>query len=250
MSRIQMWNQNGNRINLNSYGLFGLALIPESPSYDYQLEKVPGAEGVIPLGKDLNARNLVARFLVQSFDYTDSLVKTDQIYDLLNGSESFYIGETNQPGKRWLVDSVEPWSPERYNKTTLEMTLNLMALSGLAESVNMVEKTYTENTFKFNNKGTKEINPRSQTETEIIFKGISTNLKIKNKTTNEEWSYVGSTTANDEILLKGIRSTKNNLSVFRDTNKKIITFAPSWNEFEIIGASAFEITIRTRFYFY
>src|SRR5690625_2652623 len=118
MNRIQMWDIQGRKINLDDYGLFGLSLIPEAPSYENYLEKIPGEEGVVALEKDLNQRNLTARFIIESFDYVDSLVKRDHIYDLLNGDESFYIGETKQPSKRWLVDSTEPWTPERYNART------------------------------------------------------------------------------------------------------------------------------------
>lgn len=253
MGNIRIWDIRGNSINLNNYGMIGLALIPESPSYEYHLEKVPGSEGMTPLGKDLNARNIVARFLVKSFDYTDSLVKTDQIYDLLNGDESFYIAETNQPGKRWLVDSVDSWSPERYNKTTFEFTLNLIAIKGRAESTGTTLQsstfeyldlpvTYTDyediraTKFRIFNPG-KTIDPRSiHNFLKITYKGESDNLRIKNLTTGDTWAYSGSSNSNDTIVLEGIRSTKNGLSIFRQTNKRLITLANGWNDFEISGA--------------
>lgn len=253
MSLVQIWDLNGKKINLEDYGMYGLALIPESPSYTHYTEKIPGSDGEVSLGKDLNPRNLEARFLVQSFDYVDSLVKRDRIYDLLNGYESFYIGETKQPGKRWLVDSVSPWSPDRINRRTLELELDLICLSGRAESIGTTLQsatfehldlpvTYTDYKdiravkFRVYNAG-KAIDPRSiHNFLKITYKGESKNLRIKNNTTGDLWAYNGSSNANDTIVLEGIRSTKNSLSIFRDTNKQLITLAHGWNDFVISGA--------------
>lgn len=243
-----MWTKEGKELNLQQYGLTGLALIPEAPSYTSDAETIPGGQGDIPLGKQLNPRNLHARFLAESFNYVDSLVKRDVIYNLLSGFESFYIGESKQNGKRWLVDSVDAWTPDRFNSYTSEITLNLICYKGVAESVNAVSRTYTSN-FKFNNEGDLLINPRNQRDTEIIFRGASDKLKIKNKTTNETWEYDKTTSVGDTILLKGVRSTKNSLSIFRDTNKRILTIAPGVNEFFVENSTDYEITIKTPFYF-
>lgn len=254
LNRIRIWNKNNTEINLNNYGLTGLAFIPESPSYTVEREKVPGMDGVIPLGKQLNERNIAVRFLVRSFDYVDSLVKRDHIYDLLNGDEPFYIAEEKQPHKRWFVESTEPWSPQLYNQTTFEITINLVALKGRAESIGTttMASTFTHlqdlpveytdysdiraTKFRVYNAG-KLIDPRSINNfLKITYKGNSNNLRIENKTTGDVWQYLGSSNINDEIVLEGIRSTKNGLSIFRDTNKRLITLAPGWNEFELSGA--------------
>ncbi|PFY57870.1 phage tail protein, partial [Bacillus toyonensis] len=45
-----------------------------------------------------------------------------------------------------------------------------------------------------------------------------------------------------------VRSTKNSLSIVRDTNKKVISLQTGINEFEIIGATgAFSISFDFRF---
>lgn len=232
----------------------GLALIPESPSYTAETEQIPGMDGVINLGKQLNPRYLTARFLVQSFDYVDSLIKRDEIYDLFNGTEPFYIAETKLPYKRWLVESVEPWTPERFNIRTMEITLNLIAYSGRAESIGTTTMastfehlqdmpvTYTDykdiyaTKFKVYNPG-QPIDPRNINHfLKITYKGNSENLRIRNLTTGDEWAYNGVSNPEDVIVLEGIRSTKNGLSIFRQTNKRLITLAHGWNEFEIEGA--------------
>lgn len=252
MNLIQMWNKDGREINLKKYGLTGLALIPEAPSYTPETETIPGMDGIIPLGKQLNPRQLEARFLIQSFDYVDSLIKRDEIYDLLNGGESFYIGEVKQPYKRWFVESTEPWTPDRYNIRTMEITLNLIAYSGRAESIGTsldrsafdyinAPVDYTDYTmyatrFRIYNPG-KKVDPRNIHHfLKITYEGNSENLRIKNLTTNEEWAYNGISNPGDKIVLEGIRATKNNLSIFRQTSKTLISLAPGWNNFELRGA--------------
>lgn len=250
---IKIWDKNNNEINLENYGLTGLALIPESPSFTVDTEQIPGMDGVIKLGKQLNPRNLKARFLSRSFDYVDSLVKLDEIYNLLNGDDPFYVAETNQPYKRWLVESTDPWTPERYNPTTMEITLNLICYKGRAESIGTTTMasafeymdlpvTYTDyqdiyaTKFKVYNPGAL-IDPRNINHyLKITYKGNSENLRIRNLTTGDEWAYNGISNPEDVIVLEGIRSTKNGLSIFRQTNKRLITLAHGWNEFEIEGA--------------
>src|SRR5699024_6593688 len=253
MNLIRMWNKNGREINLKDYGLIGLALIPEAPSYTSETEQIPGMDGVINLGKQLNPRNLEARFLIQSFDYTDSLVKRDEIYDLLNGQESFYIDKVKQPHKRWFVESTEAWTPDRLNTRTWEITLNLIAYSGRAKSsgtstmasafehinapVDYTDYTMNATKFRIYNPG-KKVDPRNINHyLKITYKGNSENLRIKNLTTGDEWAYNGVSNPGDEIVLFGIRAEKNGASIFRRSNKKLITLAAeTWNEFEIFGA--------------
>lgn len=242
---ISMWDKNGKEINLESYGLQGLSLVVEAPSYTIYTETIQGSGGLIDLGKDLNPRNLQVRLLAESFDHADQLVKRGELYDLFNGGESFYVGDDD--GKRWLVQSNESWTPERFNQYGSEISIELLSFSGVAESVNRIDRTFTSN-FKFNNKGM-EINPRNNRDLKYIFRGASNNLTIKNKTTNEVWTYEKTTNASDTIILSGVRPTRNGLSILRDTNKRVLTLAKGINEFEITGATNYEFTISTLFYF-
>lgn len=253
MDSIKIWDKNDNEINLSNYGLKGLDLIPESPSYTSENENIPGMDGVIPLGKQRNPIVLTARFLAKSFDYVDSLIKRDGIYDLFNGGESFYIATAKQNYKRWLVESNEEWTPERYNPTTSEITLNLICNKAYAESIGTTLQSTTfqhldvpvnvndyrnirATRFRIYNPG-KPIDPRSINDhLKITMRGQSNNLQIKNLTTGDTWQYNGNTNANQTIELNGIRSTKSGLSIFRDTNKKLISLAHGWNEFEVTGS--------------
>lgn len=263
MSNLILWDINGNEIDLDQYGLFGLRLIVPSPSYSESRDSVPGRPGSIGLGKDLLPRNLIAIFKISSPDFDTSFILRDKIYSLLSAGNTFYIGDIRQPEKRWLVDCSEQWTPERINTVSMSFDIPLVAESGCAESVKNtlnpnlfsvqladlkpIKYKHTSTSFEIFNDGVK-VDPR-YLPIVITYKGGSTNLKIKNITTNEEWTYTGTSNSGDLIVLDGIRSTKNGLSIFRDTNKKLLTLAPGWNKFVLEGTSgSFEISFNFRFY--
>ncbi|PEP89093.1 hypothetical protein CN585_28780 [Bacillus toyonensis] len=116
----------------------------------------------------------------------------------------------------------------------------------------MIEgRKYLHNTTSFliYNAGDTQVDPRHM-PLRITFTGASENLKIKNKTTKEEWIYTGTTTDTDIIVIDQVRSTKNSLSIVRDTNKELITLNSGFNDFEITGATgAFSISFDFRFYY-
>src|SRR5690625_3033511 len=123
LNSIRIWDINDDEIDLSAFGLTGLDFIPEPPSYTVQTETIEGMDGTIVLGKQLNPRNLTARFLVQSFDYTDSLIKRDEIYNLFNGTEPFYIAETKLTYKSWLVVSLETLTTEDFYTSTVQLKI-------------------------------------------------------------------------------------------------------------------------------
>lgn len=245
---IGIYNSNGEKFNTSSLGLFGMKLHIPSPSYELITESVDDG-GEIVLGKLLLPRDLTAEFFSQSSDYADSLKLRDELYKIFSNGDEIYVDETFRTGKRWKVH-VGEWMPERDNLRVQSFDIPLFAPSGLAESINKVRRVYNEAEFTFKNEGDVLIDMRKQTETTISFKGNSEGLTIKNLTTNEEWSYNGSTTAEDEIKLVGVQSLKNGQSIFGQTNKKILSLAAGNNKFEINGATGdFEIAISTYFYF-
>lgn len=269
MSLIQVWDINGNAIDLSCYGLYGLGLYPSSPSFSVEREAVEGRAGAVTVRRDLEPRELMAEFRVEAADYVDSLFLRDELFQVF--SDNFYIGEMRQPGKRWFVELAEPWIPERINSKVNKIQLALTAERGMSESIGTTlnpftfeeekwqvgqeliseDVKYIHNTsnFKIFNSGHEKIDP-TIFPLKIIIKGTSSNLSIVNRTTGDTWQYFGSSTPNDRIELNGVRSLKNNVSIFGDTNRKLITIAPGWNNFEINGASGnFEISFDFRFYY-
>ncbi|MEZ7173582.1 phage tail domain-containing protein [Sporosarcina sp. OR05] len=248
MNLIEIYNSNGDKLSSDKLELFGLKLNIPSPSYQLITEPVDGRGGVIVLDRILQPRDISARFFTKSGSYEDSLKLRDELFYIFS-SGNIYIAESNLPGKRWCVYSHE-WSPDSLSRMIKEFEIPMTAPSGTSESVNVLNRTYSVFSFVFRNEGNHPIDMRTQEETEITFVGASSSLSILNNTTGDEWKYNGTTTANDVITLKGVRSMKNGQSIFSETNKRLISFAVGNNEFEISGVSGpFELSISTRFYF-
>lgn len=253
LSRISLYRLDGTEIDLASYGLFGLSLVISSPSYTTTKETVEGRPGTIGLGKTLESRSLIAKFKVDANDYSDSLVLRDELFSLFNGDEKFYISESKQPDKRWLVESVEGWTPERLNARTSTISLNLLCEEGLAESIETSLEmdsalyTYSTNTFTVHNFGNVLIDPRFMDLEILINANTVSYIELINSTTGDVYRHDGALNTNDTLRINGIRTTKNNLSSFRNTNKKLITLAPGANNFTISGATNFTITFDFRF---
>lgn len=252
MNLITIYDTNGQELDMMALGLTGLKLRIPSPSYETVTQKIDGHSGVIVVDRILQQRNLVAEFVSKANGYIESLALRDHLYNVLGNGRVLYISESSVPMKRWKV-YLDGWTPERINVKFHKFEIPLLAWSGTSESTSIFRKKFTTSNFRFKNEGDVVINPRlhSHSETEIEFSGVSSNLVIKNLTTGDEWSWTGTTITGDKIVLKGVRSLKNGSSIFGQTNKKLITLAPGWNSFEIIGTTdgAFEINIRTRFYF-
>jgi phage-related protein len=209
--------------------------------------ELEGRDGVIPLGTNYGYRQLSATFYFEGHDVYDYYLILNEVHKIFSSKEPYYIIHKKEPIKRWRVQPKSVFVPEEIGNIGLfEISFN--SFLPYAESINKVEYKHTSN-FSFNNIGDVAIEMVEQTETEIEFVGTSDNLTIRNTTTGDEWRYNGTTTGNDVILLKGVRSTKNGVSIFGNTNKKLLTFAPGWNDIEIEGATDYSITIRTRFYY-
>ena len=248
ISRLNLYDIKGNKINMESIGLFGLKLRVPSPSHTTVTETLDNGRTII-LDKHLNSRQLVAEFMTLSNDYRDSLRLRDEIYELIGHGDEIFISDLNVPGKWWRV-LVEEWTPEHASRRVSKVDLPLVCMSGLSESINFINKKYSSTSFNFKNGGNQLIDMTKQNETEITFKGASTNLTITNETTGDVWQYNGTTTELEIIKLKGVQAFKNDSSIFGQTNKKLLSFAVRNNEFTVSGASGeFELTISTRFYF-
>ncbi|GKV67297.1 MULTISPECIES: phage tail family protein [unclassified Sporosarcina] len=269
MSLINLYDLNGNKLDLNGYS--GLRLTVPSPSYDIETETIDGQGGAIVVDKKLQSRQLTAEFYMKAKDYTDSLLLRDVIYRQINEAE-FFVSESTLPHKRWKVQFSDAYEMDRLNHTMQTFSVPLTAMSGLAESEGttldpltfdaetwqvgqglvLEEPKYTHQMTAFSifNAGDVMIDPR-QFPLKIIYRGASSNLQIRNDTTGDVWAYSGSSGASDQIILDSVRSIKNGSSIFRDTNKKLITIASGWNDFTLTGTSgSFLISFEHRFYYY
>lgn len=240
-------------IDLHELGIRTKDFIVAAPTYEHVTEKIEGMDGVIDLGSTLAPRNIRCLFKFGSKDWIDFARMRDDVFSLFDSKEAFYLIDRRQPGKRWKVKTADEYEiPQTGLYGDFEVTFT--AFSGRAESTGTtlqsstfehledmpVEYTDYEDIhavrFQVYNDG-ETIDPRDiNTHLRITYKGESENLRLENKTTGDVWQYLGESLPEDKIVLDGIRSTKNDLSIFRDTNKRLITLVPGWNEFEITGA--------------
>lgn len=132
--------------------------------------------------------------------------------------------------------------------TTLDPRITDVEMWQVGQGLVADDCKYVHNTpsFQIYNAGDLTVDPR-QSFLEITFVGQSDQLSIMNLTTSEEWKYDQHSTINDTIKITGVRSFKNGSSIFGNTNRKIISLAPGWNDLRVSNASNFELKFDFRF---
>jgi hypothetical protein len=267
---IAIQRLNGALYNLTDYGIKALDFQIDAPSPRVYSEIVEGRDGTLDLGAVYDQRQLRGSFFMTAVDSIDFALLRNEIFRIFAGAEAFYLIDSREPGKRWKVRS-NGFSVEQLTATKGRFNVDFTAQTPYAESIGttldpmtfdadlwqigqgIIDEglvyEHTTSTFRIYNLGDVTVNPR-HVPLVITYSGASTNLKIKNVTTGEEWTYTGTTTASDSVVLDGVRSTKNGLSIFRDTNRKVISLLPGWNDFTITGASgSFTVSFDFRFYY-
>lgn len=261
----------GTRHNTEDFSLAVTDFRVSSPSPIHNWEESDGTDGVRDLGTTHGPRPINASFEFVSQDYYDFPLLRNEIFQLFLSKEPFYLIDSREPGKRWLVKG-NSFSPEQIVITVGRFNIEFTAFRGYAESIgttldpktfdselwqigqglitNQTDYVHNTSSFRIYNAGTEIIDPK-KFPLIIKYKGASSNLQIKNNTTLETWSYTGTTTADNTIELNRLRSLKDSVvNIFADTNRRSISLAPGWNDIELIGTSgSFEISFDFRFYY-
>jgi Phage tail protein len=243
----------GTEYSLKEHGLLVEEFIIDSPFPRTPTEILEGRSGFIDMGTVYEGRTMTAKLGLIAKDAADYPLLRNKVFRILDSREHFYLISEDEPSKRWLVKSdgfsiskvlryagkfvVTFVSPSPYSES-VGTTLNPEGMTHATTNYGDPPVQYSFDTTQFSvwNDGDERINPR-QHKLAISFKGASTNLKIKNITTNEEWQYTGTTVVSDTILLEGVRAAKNALSIFGNTNRKLITLVPGFNDFVISGTT-------------
>ncbi|WP_332632032.1 phage tail family protein [Halalkalibacter flavus] len=235
-------------------------------------EKIQGKSGSIRLGKDYDNRKMQATcqfFAVDSYDYP---LARNELLQTLFKDEEFYIVKDDEPAKRWKVEVSNSFTPERIVNSGV-FVVDFESMSHYAESIATTQDElsfdssilqfgqgliaedlkYTHNTTSFSiyNAGDVIVNPRdSNMELVIEYVGASDSLRIVNESTGDIWEHTATTNSDDVIRLEGVRSTRNNLLIVRESNKKVISIKNGWNNFKLENTSgSFEIKFDFRFYY-
>lgn len=261
---------NGTVYDLEALGITTRDFVVSAPKPRHTTEQVEGRHGAIDLGTVYDPRPISASFFAKAADSIDFALMRDEIFRMFRSDEAFYVIESRNPGKRWLVKVADTFGLDQQHKYGM-FTVELVAYSGFAESVGTTLDpftfdaelwqigagltdddliyTFTTSSFRLFNASDITVDPR-YLPLVITFTGASTNLSIKNTTTGDEWKYTGTTVAGDTLRLDGVKTLRGTTSVFGNTNRKLITLKPGWNDFAVTGPTgAFTITFDFRFYY-
>jgi phage-related protein len=254
----------GVRYDLSDFGLKLLTFEIDSLSTRVESEFLDGRDGHIDIETLHEGRSLRASFLMRAENHLDYIPLRNEIFRLFNSRNHYYLINPNEPKRRWKVKSSSKFSLEKISLKTGKLDLSFQSQSPYAESVsstlnpndyfqvdtkNPIQYSFDEASFSVWNDGDVDVDPR-EVPLKIIFKGESNGLIIRNITTGDEWKYNGTTLATDSLVLDGIKSSKNGLSIFGATNRKLLTLNPMWNDFEVLGTNGpIEISFDFRFYY-
>lgn len=262
-NNFKVIRQNGETYDLEEIGLIVMMFVIDSPTPINNFEKINSRDGFIDLGTTYSGRSMRAKIAIKS----DFSILKDKLFKVFESKEFFYIVPDEDPNIRYRVKCVDKFSLRRSEGET---DIEFISPSAYAESIGTtlsppvgqmiqvkesdfnapaIQYSFKSDSFSVWNDGDVTIDPRIYPLT-ITFVGDSTNpLTIENLTTSELWSYTGITTINDTIKLDGIKSIKNNASIFRNTNRKLLTLKEGWNEFKVTGSTNFSISFDFRFYY-
>ncbi|WP_042352253.1 phage tail family protein [Bacillus massiliigorillae] len=264
----------GTRYNTKSIGIIPLNFILDSPSPIHFTEQIEGRSGYLDLGTAFEGRKMRVKFFIQAVDFHDYSLLRNEVFKLFYSQMPFYLINTQEKGKRWLVKTAASYTPERLSLVAGTFEIEFVSSSPYAESVGTTmdpltfdsdkwqfgqnlgfdigteaKYAHSTTTFRIYNASDIDIDPR-ELPLLIKYQGASNNLKITNTTTGDVWQYSGTSNTNDTIKLEGIRSLKNSLTIFGDTNRKLITLKKGWNDFTLSGTSgSFLISFDFRFYY-
>lgn len=247
-----------------------LSFVPSPPKRVPTLQGIEGRRGSLLVSNDLDTRTIDVRLSFSARDVSDFILKRDEIFGVFDSEEEFFVIDSRQPFKRWKV-VCESFNPEYYQLRMGIINLTFIAFEGMSEStsttltpvlfdseswgigqnvaVDDLVYKFNQNEFSVYNAGDIEVDPREKSLV-IQFIGASENLKIHNRSTGDIWQYFKSTSPVDVITIDRVYSKKNNISIFNDTNRKVIMLKKGWNRFLISGPfSTFQITFDFRFYY-
>ncbi|KZR60384.1 phage tail family protein [Pseudobacillus badius] len=259
-------------IDIKDYGLRCLRYRVPSPSLNHVTEQLDGMDGELYLESSYTERTIRAELSLKGASSNEMKKLESKFNRLFARKEELFVIFKDEPHRRYrvLLSNVPEWEKAsvRLSSTTVEFKMPGIFAESPGTTLNqpdsdyyypigdgkidegdpVIEYIFNRSSFSVFNDSDVIVDPRNM-ETTIEFKGASTNLSIKNLTTGDEWKHTGSTAAGDVIRLEGVRSLKNGQSIFKNTNKQLITLAPGWNEFKITGATDFTISFDFRFYY-
>ena len=248
---------------------------PEGVNVENTFSEVLGRPGNVDQGARHAPRHITVEGTFQAMTHETFPLYRDRINALFASLEKFYISDDRQPFKRWMVrvDGVVTLNqyktsakgtysitfitvgvPYARSKVTNQQVVMEWANNSIGWGMGFawgddVVTQHTTTSFIEKNYGNVMVDPRYM-ELSITYTGASTDLRIRNLTTGDDFQYTGTTTAGQTIELDGIYAKKNSANVDRDTNLKYIRLAAGDNNFLISGTSgSFTVDFLYNYYY-
>jgi hypothetical protein len=225
--------KDGSEVLLSSLNFKTLDFIVGSPTPTHKLEGLDGANTLVDLGTTYESRPITLKLAYTGTNFVTGRNELFKRFAHIKGQETFFIVDMRESTKKWEVKA-EAFTPEQLTDTRATVEIPFRSIGPYAKTAATV--TYSTATFTLNNASDETIDPRYNF-LKITYTGASTNLKITNNTTGDVWQYTGTSAAGNTIILDGVKATKNGLTIFKDTNRKLIKMAPGNNSFTLTGAS-------------
>ena len=260
----------GTSFDTANYNLKRLFHRIPSADIEHNIQSVEGRSDIITSSK-LNNRVISVEFLYQTYDIYDFYLLRDRLNDLFVRTEAFYIIFKREPYKRYKVKlasqfEIEP-NPNMQSFTVEFITQNIYAES-IYTTTEFVKEwdvnqhawngtidwdsespvyQFNSNSFVVKNLGNKMIDPRED-YLEINLRGNFTSfVSITNRTTGDVYRYNRNLPSTDALRLSNVRTLRNNVSDFANTNKKVIRLAPGNNDIIVEGGTVNSINFDFRY---
>ena len=245
---------------------FGCRLIDfkeESPTIDAYNESFEGFDRVEFLGNRLS-RPISLEFLIYDENARDILRKVNRFF---TKNEVIYLRYSPELSFRYVCQA-QSITHEKLNRKITKVQINFLCQNPTKESVDIFEFNYPEKIrtldgswlldgsvlldggmkvpFFFDPDSDVELDPRVYF-LELEFRGESKDLMITNETSGDTFQHKGATLKEDYLLITSSKVLLNGVSVIRNTNKRLINFAPGENMLRIQNFTGFfKLTIRFR----
>lgn len=268
---IMIVTPNGEQILASSIGINTESFSPPSPNYSHTYTSI-SAHRVTASTAQLQQRTIPWVFDINSNDKYDQSLQRLEVFRLLGGTEDFYVIDMRVPFIRWPVHvdggfSVSPYQGS--NVISDDVTVNLIVSEGYGETVTtsdnlnqmaafgMVLPTNNELDYTFKNQTTAKIYiagvvPINADEHPMLIKfhgDVATALSIQNTTTNQTFKLTKPLNKNQELLIWGNVPAIDDTQVYGSSNHAYLDFQLGFNDIVISGATNFDVTFSTRFYY-
>lgn len=262
---------NGDRLHIGDHGLFRLFHHIPSAEVDHTTASVNGGGEVIT-ETTIKQRTITVELAFKVKDIYDYYLLRDELNGLFVRSESFYIIFEREPYKKWLVKLGDQYTIPVHPKGG-KFDIEFRTVKKFAESVattlsskewdadiwwwngaitwdDPISYSFNANSFNVINLGSYKVDPEERgTNIKITVRASASSLTIRNLTNGSSYVYNGVLSPSDVLVLDGVRSFKNGVSVFKDTNKECLKLSPGVNQIQITGGTISSIDFDFRFPF-